>query len=200
MFRKHARSRRWKQFSRDLEHEVRDSMNTYLDDMISKGRNGKDFFAAVKRLSKPGSSASWSVSELFPGVSDAEVFDRVVDYFATVGGKEEGQLPNDAGVKLPADLVLSVEEVTKRLSNLKKTDSHVDGNPLPHLVRNNPRLFVIPATILFNMTSAEGTWPSAWKTEHLTIIPKVNSPSSLSETRNISCTSLLSKVLEGVRC
>ena len=197
LFRKHGRSRRWKTFSKALEDEVRESMETYVEDMISKGRNGKDFFAAVRRLSKPNSAGNWSVTELFPNDGESTVCDKVIEYFATVGGTEEGPVPAHHDVKLPAGLFFTTDDVTKRLSNLKRTDSHVEGDPLPHLVRAAPALFSVPATIIFNKASLEGTWPKSWKTEHLTIIPKTKNPASLAETRNISCTSLLSKVLEG---
>ena len=47
------------------------------------------------------------------------------------------------------------------------------------------------------MINETGYWPKTWKTEHLTIIPKVPNPNDLSEYRNISCTSAFSKILEG---
>ena len=51
--------------------------------------------------------------------------------------------------------------------------------------------------MIFNEVNKSGVWPSKWKTEHLTVIPKNPNPSDLSECRNISCTSIFSKVLEG---
>ena len=60
-----------------------------------------------------------------------------------------------------------------------------------------PELFASPVTTIFNKASETATWPTAWKTEYITVIPKVKNPATLAETRNISCMALLSKVLEG---
>ena len=76
----------------------------------------------------------------------------------------------------------------------KKTDSRVEGDPLPHLVWSYAASFAPPVAHKINET---GRWPSSWKTEHLTIIPKNPNPVDLSECRNISCTLVFSKILEG---
>ena len=39
-------------------------------------------------------------------------------------------------------------------------------------------------------------WPTKWKTEYVTVIPKNNDPQEPSECRNISCTNFLSKLYE----
>ena len=52
--------------------------------------------------------------------------------------------------------------------------------------------------MIFNAINSTSYWPLKWKEEHLTIIPKCPKPNDLSECRNISCTPLMSKVLEGV--
>ena len=49
---------------------------------------------------------------------------------------------------------------------------------------------------LLNKVFSTGSWPRQWKDETAVIIPKVPNPTSLSQCRNISCTSILSKVLE----
>ena len=72
----------------------------------------------------------------------------------------------------------------------------MEGDPLPHLVREFPASFAVPLTDIFNEVNRTSKWPKSWKTEHLTIIPKNPNPADLSECRNISCTSLFSKVLE----
>ena len=48
-----------------------------------------------------------------------------------------------------------------------------------------------------NKALCEIRWPSVWKEETVKIIPKARIPASLKDVRNISCTPLFSKVLEG---
>ena len=92
----------------------------------------------------------------------------------------------------------SEQRTSELLQQSKKTESRVDGDPLAHLIRLFPTAFAGPVSKVFNRINSDGRWPRLWKTEHLTIIPKVPNPSNLSECRNISCTSAFSKVLEGV--
>ena len=60
-----------------------------------------------------------------------------------------------------------------------------------------PEAYAGPVKVIFDRVKASGVWPKAWKTEFLTIIPKVPKPASLRECRNISCMSVFSKILEG---
>ena len=58
-------------------------------------------------------------------------------------------------------------------------------------------LIAIPLTKIFNLALWTNHWPSQWKIEVVTVIPKTSSASTCAECRNISCTPLFSKVLEG---
>ena len=53
-----------------------------------------------------------------------------------------------------------------------------------------------PLSEIFNGIANEVLWPSAWKTEHVTLIPKKSTPLSMADLRNISCTNFFSKVME----
>ena len=196
IFRRRGRLPSWRNLSKDLEKEVRESKEAFVEDAISKGNNGKSFYAAVKKLSGPGGTSNWSVTELFPGETSEAICDKVIQYFTSVGGTQEGD-PVPYGPEPPVDIRFTVSDVAEMLRALKKKDSHVEGDPLPHLVRAMPELFAVPMATIFNKACYTGTWPEKWKIEHITVIPKVKNPGSLSETRNISCTSLMSKVLEG---
>ena len=51
-------------------------------------------------------------------------------------------------------------------------------------------------TEVLNAAYRRGDWPSVWKKEFASIIPKKPTPQSFSECRNISCTPVLSKLME----
>ena len=196
LFRKGGRSQKWRAVTKSLETDIRESKESFVDELIASGGEGKDFFAAVKKLSAPGAQSSWSVREIFPGIPDSEVCGEVLEYFSTVAGSGPGeQVPY--GPELPVGISFTPGDVQELLENMKKKDSHVEGDPLPHLVRGMPALFATPVAMLFNKSCGTSSWPENWKTEHVTVIPKVKNPTSLAETRNISCTALLSKILEG---
>ena len=177
IFRRRGRSASWRELSRNLEVEVRESKEAFVDNAIEKGGNGKDFYAAVKKLSGPGNSQAWSVRDLFPGIQDEEICKEVTDYFSSVGGRDPGRPMPDLPSG-PVGLRFTPDKVVDLLKKLKKKDSHVPGDPLPFLVRSAPELFALPVAILFNKACEEGNWPSRWKTEYITIIPKVKNPAS----------------------
>ena len=123
----------------------------------------------------------------------------ILDYFSSVGGNDPPSawphIPPDGGGGM-GDFTRPVAE--KLLKSHKRVKSKVDGDPLPHLVHKFPDLFAAPVATIFDRINRTTKWPSSWKREHLTIIPKNPRPGDLSECRNISCTALMSKVLEGV--
>ena len=57
-------------------------------------------------------------------------------------------------------------------------------------------LLAVPFTDIFNAISTTRVWPTIWKQEFVTVIPKCRTPSSMGDLRNISCTMLPSKIYE----
>ena len=92
--------------------------------------------------------------------------------------------------------MLSVTDVIKALKKAKKKTSGVPGDISGHLYALFPDLLALPVTAIFNKITETYIWPDAWKTEHVTIIPKCTTPTTFSDCRNISCTNFLSKVYE----
>ena len=71
------------------------------------------------------------------------------------------------------------------------------GDINPSLVTQFADLLAEPICYIFNQALHTLEWPKLlWKSETVSIIPKNNTPSDLSELRNLSCTPLYSKVLE----
>ena len=125
-----------------------------------------------------------------------EVCGEVLKYFGGISAAEAA--PVTGVPRCPGGLdTFTVERTTSLLKAAKKTDSYVKGDPLPHIVRCYPQAFAKPIATIYNRINETGTWPATWKTEHLTVIPKVPNPADLSECRNSSCTSIFSKILEG---
>ena len=189
LYRRSGRTRGWFEADEALQREVEKLL-------LEPERN---YYQAVKRLGNPNKSDQWLVLELFPGARVEEAGDAVLEFFSSVGGDEPPSIlpeiprTTDAGLG-PFDH----SRVEALLRAHKKVKSRVDGDPLPHLVQGFPGAFARPVAYIFNAINRDVRWPTKWKREHITVIPKNPKPSSLSECRNISCTPYLSKVLEGV--
>ena len=196
VYREEGRSPRWRGLCEEMEEEIRQKKSAFVDKVLEDGNTGKSYYSAVKNLAGPNGKKSWDVTDLFLDASSGETGERILDYFGSVGeGAETVEMPvvPEGGAGMD---VFDEEKVLKMLKKHKKTTSSVPGDPLPHLVREFPTAFVRPLTIIYNKMNETAVWPMRWKTEYLTIIPKVPNPADLSECRNISCTALFSKVME----
>ena len=72
----------------------------------------------------------------------------------------------------------------------------VEGDIFPALVSKYADLLAIPLCSVFNSITTTRVWPSIWKQEYVTAIPKKSVPESADDLRNISCTMLPSKIYE----
>ena len=57
-------------------------------------------------------------------------------------------------------------------------------------------ILAVPLADIYNSIKNTGIWPLTWKEERVTVIPKCSIPQSMNDLRNISCTLLVSKMME----
>ena len=198
IYKEAGRSNKWWDTDRILQAKINEARSSFVERMLEEGNSGRGFYAATKKLSAAAPAAPWNVKDLFIGQESPVIAEKILDFYGNVAGNVDAQeMPQVA--RCSGGLgYFSVERTTELLKASKKTDSRVDGDPLAHLVRCHPEAFAVPVSAIYNKINDSGYWPLQWKTEHLTIIPKNPNPANLSECRNISCTSIFSKVLEGV--
>ena len=197
IYKKHGRSNSWWATDEFMQQQIKESREQFVERTLADGNAGKSFFAATRALAKPGSRRQWCVSDLFVGASPKQVCDNVLSYLGGIAQDTKSPVPMPDTSRCAAGFPeFTAAATAKLLGTAKKMDSRVDGNPLPHLVREFPAAFATPLADIYNEVNRTSQWPRRWKTEHLTIIPKNPNPADLSECRNISCTSVFSKVLE----
>ena len=196
IYKKFGKSQSWWETDQRLQREIDESKGMFVERMLEEGNRGRPFYAATRKLAAATPTQPWCVSDLFVGMGPREVCGEVLEYFCGLAKSDTGGMPNiprlDGGMGY-----FSIERTATMLRAAKKTDSHVKGDPLPHLIRRYPDDFAIPVSAIYNRINETGRWPITWKTEHLKIIPKTPNLVGLSECRNISCTSAFSKILEG---
>ena len=197
IYKKFGKSQSWWEVDARLQREIAKAKELFVEKLLDDGNRGRPFYAATRRLAAASTPNPWKVTDLYIGMRPAEVCSEVLAYFGRIANEGEGRrVPEidrcDGGLGQ-----FSVERTSELLRQSKKTDSVVDGDPLPHLIRGYPLEFAVPVAKIYNRINSTGCWPTRWKTEHLTIIPKNANPADLSECRNISCTSAFSKILEG---
>ena len=197
LYKREGRSLAWRRAEGKLAEEIAQRKLEFVEETINSP--DKNFYAAAKKLGGPGSAIKqWGVGDLFPSEEVESAGKTVLDYFSSVGGDDP---PSDIPDVTHGEAGLGTFDATRVESLLranKKVKSRVDGDPLPHLVWKFPKAFSTPIAVIFEAINNTARWPLKWKEKHLTIIPKCPKPNDLSECRNISCTPLMSKVLEGV--
>ena len=195
-YKKGGKNEQWWATDNKLQEAIATAKHEYVEKLLLEGTSGRSFYAATKRLASAASSQPWTVTDLYVGLRPGEICREVLDFYSGISAAKAPPLPDIP--RVPGGLGhFSLERTAKILKESKKTDSAVAGDPLPHLIRGYPVEFAVPVMEIFNKINATGRWPLAWKTEYLTVIPKVPNPSGLHECRNISCTAALSKILEG---
>ena len=118
----------------------------------------------------------------------------MIQYFGAVSDLLPPLVKEDMPRNCHSDLLPALEDWQVKMMIKKKPSSMVDGDVFPFLY--NMFDFSTAVTPVYNMVLSTGIWPSKWKVETITVIPKVPNPSDLSQCRNSSCTNFLSKVLE----
>ena len=150
----------------------------------------------VKAFQSKERPKAFDPMDLFPGKSEGQVADKLAGYFNRISSEfsplEPCQIPRTHSRKLPVLLPFQVEG---RIRAFKKPKSMVQGDIFPVLMDKYATLLAIPLTEIFNAITETGIWPTTWKQEFVTVIPKCRTPTSLGDLRNISCTMLPSFVL-----
>ena len=171
-------------FFKRVKHKVKTSNNT------------RAYFKAVASLiNGDEEKPTWTINEMFPDLPDGDIAERVACYFNAISGEysplEEPSPPHNSSNICP-----SLPEIAARLKQMKKPQSQVPGDLPPKLVAKYSELLAIPLSFVFEKAFEKSTWPSLWKSETVTVIPKCPRPTNLSQLRNLSCTPLFSKTME----
>ena len=192
VYRRTGKSRHWMNLQARMDWLLETSKSTYVDKAETLGPRA--YFTAVKSLSTKEKPEEWQVSSLFPELTQPQTANRVAEYFTQIS--DEFTPVDPVGPEFEPRRNVTVAQVAEKLKQANKPNSTVPGDVLPRLVRMFHDKLATPAALIFNKCFACGRWPLNWKKETAVIIPKTSNPSSLAETRNISCTNFLSKVME----
>ena len=87
-------------------------------------------------------------------------------------------------------------EVCKKLLAIKPSKAHGPDNVPCRIVKEFAYELAEPITTIFNTSLLSGIVPSIWKESNVIPIPKVQPPKDEGDTRPISLTPCLSKVIE----
>ena len=201
VFKAEGQSERWKEMRDKIDKHLEGRQESFLAKQRDKFIGPQahvSFFRNVKNFKNPERPKEFDIRELCPGQPDMEVADQVANFFNSISREfkplEPSQIPFTYHRDLP---LLTEDELMKMIKDAKKPKSKVEGDLFPKLFDAAAVYLKRPVASIFNSIITTTIWPTGWKREYVTVIPKKTMPQSFSDLRNISCTPLLSKIFEG---
>ena len=201
VYRAQGRSSAWRKLRYKIEHLMKLRKGKYEASqkirLLDKDAE-RHFFKNVKNYQSKERPIPFDPRTLFPEeLTDVEVATRLADHFNRISLEfqplESWQIPRTHSAPPP---ILERFQVAGRLRSFRKPKSMVRGDLFPELVTKFSDFLAIPLTDLYNTITRTKSWPTIWKEEYVTVIPKRTLPTSIDHLRNISCTKLASKVYE----
>ena len=194
------RTERWKKVKQKTESMIRDRKKRYYKwetDKLTVAGAEKIAFKALRNLADAERPPTWNTSCLAPDKSGAELVEILADYFSAISNKFAALRPEDIPATYDREVRQIMEQqVLSRLVEIKKTSSAVSIDPMPKYINKFATSLAKPLTLILNIMMRNGTWPKLWAAEEVTIIPKVHDASTLEQCRNVSCTSIFTKLAE----
>ena len=195
-----VRTAEWKEAKARTDEKIRERKREYLwtqkGHLLAEDAN-RNFYRHVKTFNTVEKPKEFDVRDILPGKSDKQVAEELAAYFNKVSQEFEPLQPCEIPRTWNEPLgELMKHEVSTRIRKFRKPKSMVRGDVFPKLMTDLSDFFAIPLTDIYNEIMRSFIWPTCWKEEMVTVIPKKGSPESLGDLRNISCTMLASKIFE----
>ena len=154
-------------------------------------------YKALKSLSVAERPPSFDPSKLKPELSESELVEDLAGYFGRISEEftplDRASLPHTYDRPV---VPLTQDYIRERLIQMNKPKLSVSIDPLSNLVNIHADIFSGPLTFIINAVRNGAAWPSLWAEEEVSIIPKSSNVTDYSGCRNISCTSVFSKLCE----
>ena len=178
----------------------------FADNFVTnlKDKDPKTWISSMKKLGRANHEKENDTWQFINETkSNQELCDEISRYFADISGSfvalDRTLLPFIPPPDVP--FVSEVEcfpqehEIYKLLKCSKKTASVPYDLPIPFLKEFLPELSK-PVHDIYVQAIASGIFPSRWKNEYVSPLPKVIPPTSPKDPRNLSLTEFLSKAFE----
>ena len=197
-FRKGGKTEVYRIKAERAETETKMNRIRFLDkvkkDMLTNN-NVRGYYRAMKLLETDDCPPQWSVHKMFPGLSEDSIAEKAAEFFNAISNEFREVDPpvpdEDFGALAP-----SADDIRRRILKMKKPKGLVKGDIDHRLLNRYAALLSVPLATIFKQVFSTLQWPSIWKNETVTLLPKNKSPSGLAQLRNISCTPFFSKLLE----
>ena len=202
IFKRQGRSALWRRKKKETEEEEMRLKAEFFENVkkkILETGNSKAYFASANMLQAGGREKRWKIRSMFPKATDSEIAEKAAVFFNRISQLFEPlKNPTQEEIAiLPKKIPPMPHEISAALKSCKKPKSRIKGDIDRRLVSKFSDMLAQPLYIIYEQVYSTLHWPRLWATETVNLIPKCSAPDNLSQLRNLSCTPLFSKVLEG---
>ena len=201
-FYKRRKSQKWKNLKRKFKTLKRKTIRKFYSNFVSelKNTNPSKWYQMAKRIGAVNQKDEDDLKvEVLAGLSEEESAEQIAQHFAAISQEYHPLDTSALPSFLPALPPPKINElqVYEKLEKLKKTKS-TQPIDLPYILRKefSPEL-AAPVADIFNSCLEQHKFPSLWKQEWVTPVPKIAKPKEINDLRKISSTSEFSKCFEG---
>ena len=201
-FIRHKKSIKFKKLKKKFRKLKRKAIKLFYSDFVTKLKqtNPSKWYGMAKQIGAIGQNISDHQIEIdcLQGLDDQASSEKIADFSAATSNEYVPIDPLQIPAYLPSLPPPQVDEfsVFMKLKKLKNTRSTYPID-IPNKLRNEfSPLLAGPLTNILNASLNQQTYPTMWKTEIVTPIPKVPHPTILKELRKICGTSDYSKTYE----
>ena len=154
-------------------------------------------YKALKSLSLAERPPAFDPRKIKPHLGEKELLEDMADFFGTISNEFRPLHRDEAPATYDRPILkLSTQQVNDRLTDMNKPKSSITIDPMSRFVNCHAHLFAPMLAHIVNGILSGKPWPAKWSEEEVTIIPKRSCVESYDDCRNISCTSVFSKLTE----
>ena len=205
IYKRQGNSRDFKQAKRSFRKDLYTAKMKFYDKYISdlQKTNPKQWHREIARLSKNGGQREThqplKVPE-FEDLNNSEQANRLADRIEKITKDYsiidvESHMSTYSGGTI---ISLTYQEVVSSIKSANIPRGLHPCDPPRQIIKRFAELFAAPLTIIYNRCIRTSVWPSAWKTELTTMIPKKKVLDSAKDLRPIAITPIFSKILESI--
>ena len=192
----------WLSLRRKVQYEIRERKKSFYKNKVQHLRNtdSRRWWKMVNKMSgKPEKTKYFSLERIGETLNDEQLASALNEFYVSVNADIPPFDVNLLPAFLPAnDTFLSVQpyEVCQKLLALQPCKATGTDNVPSRFLKDFAHVLADPVTTIFNASLSSSVVPRIWKESNIIPIPKVQQPECEGDTRPISLTSCLSKLLE----
>ena len=192
----------WCHYRDKVRQEIRERKKKFYTDKIKhmKKSGARSWWKLFKQLSgQSNNQTQIHIQKNGTTLTDLQLVDTVNQFYTSVNADIPALDTNELPTLLPASEqppVIHPYQVCKKLHNLNPLKAMGPDNIPPRIMKEFAYELAEPITDFFNFSISSGIVPDIWKCANTTPVPKETIPKQESDSRPISLTSCISKVIE----